>query len=123
MDADVSSVITVQSIYEEKLQKLDVSVFEASDACLVLKDMQMTHPCDPDYEAIAILYSSGTTSQAKGVVIGFEQEINAMDYLLKVVGTTDIRYLMLFPNSHVSGFTDFMVLLLRGGTLSTMEET
>lgn len=121
-DADVSCVITVQSIYEEKLQKINTPVLSIEDQGAWYRETEITHAKDPDYEAIAILYSSGTTSQAKGVVIGYEQELNAMDRLLEVVGTTDIRYLMLFPNSHVSGFTDFMVLLLRGGTLATMEE-
>ena len=121
-DAHVSCILTVETLFQEKMSSVNVPVFETSDKCLCLKSLDIKHPNDPDYEAIAILYSSGTTSKAKGVVIGYEQEINAMDYLLKVVGTTDIRYLMLFPNSHVSGFTDFLVLLLRGGQLATMED-
>lgn len=121
-DADVSCIITVNTIYQAKMTQVTVPVFEASDACNVLKEGSIVHASDPNYDAIAILYSSGTTCKAKGVVIGYEQEINAMDYLLEVVGTTDIRYLMLFPNSHVSGFTDFLVLLLRGGQLATMED-
>lgn len=121
-NAHVSCILTVETLFQEKMSSVNVPVFETSDKCLCLKSLDIKHPSDPDYEAIAILYSSGTTSKAKGVVIGYEQEINAMDYLLKVVGTTDIRYLMLFPNSHVSGFTDFLVLLLRGGQLATMED-
>lgn len=121
-DADVSCIITTKSLYDKKMNTVSVPVFDESDECRTLREGTVCHASDPDYEAIAILYSSGTTSNAKGVVIGYNQEMTAMDHLLKVVGTSDIRYLMLFPNSHVSGFTDFLVLLLRGGQLATMEE-
>ena len=121
-DADVSAIITTEEINRNKITDTSISVFSADADCKILNDAEIKHPIDPDFEAIAILYSSGTTSKAKGVVIGYEQERVALDRLLKVVGTSDIRYLMLFPNSHVSGFTDAMVLLLRGGALATMED-
>lgn len=121
-NADVSLCITTQKIYTEKFNNIDLPVVDCFDNCDWLSKKEIVHAIDPDYDAIAILYSSGTTSRAKGVVIGYEQEMKAMDRLLEVVGTPNIRYLMLFPNSHVSGFTDFLVLLLRGGQLATMEE-
>ncbi|MCQ2509250.1 MAG: AMP-binding protein [Lachnospiraceae bacterium] len=122
-DADVSGIITTYSLFETKMAEVKVAAYSESSQALAWNHEELHHPSDPDYEAIAILYSSGTTSNAKGVVIGYEQEMRAMDRLLEVVGTTDIRYLMMFPNSHVSGFTDALVLLLRGGTLATMEES
>lgn len=122
-DADVSCVITVPSLYEEKMKSVDIPVLDSSDSALPICWKEIRNVSDPDYNALAILYSSGTTSTAKGVVIGYEQEIKAMNSLLDIVGTSDIRYLMLFPNSHVSGFTDFLVLLLRGGQLATMEDS
>ena len=121
-NADVSLCVTTPEIYNSKFEKIELPVVDCSDECIWLNRSTVNNAADPDYEAIAILYSSGTTSQSKGVVIGYEQEMRAMDRLLEVVGTPDIRYLMLFPNSHVSGFTDFLVLLLRGGQLATMEE-
>lgn len=77
-DAHVSCILTVETLFQEKMSSVNVPVFETSDKCLCLKSLDIKHPSDPDYEAIAILYSSGTTSKAKGVVIGYEQEINAM---------------------------------------------
>ena len=121
-NADVSLCITTLKIYSEKFENHKLPAVKHTDDCEWLNQSKIIHASDPDYEAIAILYSSGTTSRPKGVVIGYEQEMKAMDRLLQVVGTPDIRYLMLFPNSHVSGFTDFLVLLLRGGQLATMEE-
>jgi len=86
-----------------------------------INNIDVVNTADPDYDAIAILYSSGTTSIAKGVVIGYEQELIALDCLLRVVRTSKIRYLMIFPNSHVSGYTDFLVIIMRGGELATIE--
>ncbi len=121
-DADVSCIITNQTICDVKLQNNNLPVINLEDDAKWLKEKEIVHASDPDYEAMAILYSSGTTSQAKGVVIGYEQEFNAMDRLLAVVGTSEIRYFMLFPNSHISGYSDFLVLLMRGGELATMED-
>lgn len=121
-DADVSAIIMTNDLFQSKMTAVEVAVFSHDANCELLAEHGIHHAKDPDFEAIAILYSSGTTSKAKGVVIGYAEERIALDRLLKVVGTSDIRYLMLFPNSHVSGFTDAMVLLLRGGALATMED-
>lgn len=121
-DADVSCILTVQAVYEDKLCCIDKPVIDISDVGKWIKKGNVLSGVDVDYEAIAILYSSGTTSQAKGVVIGYEQELKAVRGLLQVVGTSDIRYLMLFPNSHISGFTSFLALVLGGGELATMED-
>lgn len=121
-DADVSCILTVQAVYEDKLRCMNKPVIDISDAGEWVKKGNILSGVDVDYEAIAILYSSGTTNQAKGVVIGYEQELKAVRKLLQVVGTSNIRYLMLFPNSHISGFTSFLALVLGGGELATMED-
>ena len=72
-DADVSCVITVPSLYEEKLKLVDIPVLDSSDSALPIYWKEIRNVIDPDYNALAILYSSGTTSTAKGVVIGYEK--------------------------------------------------
>lgn len=119
--ADVQLIVATQEIADEKLQMEKVAILDAFREWKRVNPYHLTRAEDFDEEAMAILFSSGTTSRAKGVVIGYEEELNATSYLLQVVGTNNIRYLMLFPNSHISGFTDFLVLLLEGGTLATME--
>lgn len=105
------------------MQEIDLPILESSDECHFLKKRVLEHTKDPNYDAIAILYSSGTTSQAKGVVIGYEQEINAFNRLYKVIGSNNVNYLMLFPTSHISGLTSFLVVLMRGGSLAVLEES
>lgn len=122
VDADVSCIITNQLICDGKLKNNNLPIINLEDDAKWLRESDIVHTNDPDYEAMAILYSSGTTSQAKGVVIGYEQEFIAMDRLLDVVGTTEIKYFMLFPNSHISGYSDFLALTMRGGGLATMED-
>ena len=85
IDADVSMIITSAPIYREKLIDSDVSVLDAYNSWKQLNDKEIKHAIDPDTDAIAILYSSGTTSSAKGVVIGYEQEMNAIEELTKAI--------------------------------------
>lgn len=122
-DSDPACIITTEDIFTEKLQEIDLPILESSDECHFLKKRVLEHTKDPNYDAIAILYSSGTTSQAKGVVIGYEQEINAFNRLYKVIGSNNVNYLMLFPTSHISGLTSFLVVLMRGGSLAVLEES
>ncbi len=89
-EADVSLCVTTSEIYNNSLKNLKIPVVDSSDECIWLNQSMIVHATDPDYEAISILYSSGTTSRAKGVVIGYEQEMKAMDRLLEVVGTKDM---------------------------------
>ena len=122
-DSDPACIITTEDIFTEKLEEIDLPILESSDECHFLKKRVLEHTKDPNYDAIAILYSSGTTSQAKGVVIGYEQEINAFNRLYKVIGSNNVNYLMLFPTSHISGLTSFLVVLMRGGSLAVLEES
>lgn len=75
--ADVQLIITDKEIAAQKLSWVDVPVVDAFNNCEYIKHQVIQHAVDPDEDAIAILFSSGTTSQAKGVVIGYDGEINA----------------------------------------------
>lgn len=76
---------------------------------------------DPDEEVMAILYSSGTTSEPKGVMITYEGQLNSSKYMLQAFGTTDIRYLIVFPMFHISGFSTFLAIFLGGGQIGLLE--
>ncbi|MFR5617468.1 MAG: AMP-binding protein [Clostridium sp.] len=62
---------------------------------------------------LAILYSSGTTSEPKGVMITYEAQMKSAELLLRAFGTNDIRYLIVFPMFHVSGFQCFCFIIGR----------
>lgn len=122
-DSDVSCIITTECIFNDKLQENNLPVIECSDSGLLLRNKMIDHAQDPNYDAMTILYSSGTTSNSKGVVIGYEQEINSFNRLYNVIGSDNVKYLMLFPTSHISGLTSFLVVLMRGGSLAILEES
>lgn len=122
-DSDVSCIITTECIFNDKLQENNLPVIECSDSGLLLRNKMIDHARDPNYDAMTILYSSGTTSNSKGVVIGYEQEINSFNRLYNVIGSDNVKYLMLFPTSHISGLTSFLVVLMRGGSLAILEES
>lgn len=65
--------------------------------------------------AMAILFSSGTTAQRKGVIIGYKGQLEAAKYQ-QVIFDEETRYLCCFPICHISGFSTFWgVFLARGG--------
>ena len=74
-------------------------------------------------DVLAILYSSGTTSEPKGVMITYEAQMKSAELLLRAFGTNDIRYLLVFPMFHVSGFSVFFALFLGGGQIGLLENT
>ena len=78
---------------------------------------------DADEEVLAILYSSGTTSEPKGVMITYEGQRKSSELLLRAFGTNDIRYLLIFPLFHVSGFSTFFALLFGGGQIGLLENS
>ena len=122
-DANPSCVITTEEIFNYKLK--DIPVLTVSDDLnrLALNNRPMEETADPDYDAMMILYSSGTTSEAKGVVIGYQEEINAFKNFDNAVPHNMERYLALYPVYHIGGVTSFLVCLLwRKMTVATMEE-
>lgn len=76
-----------------------------------------SEPSKDSDDVLAILYSSGTTSEPKGVMITYEAQMKSAELLLRAFGTNDIRYLLVFPMFHVSGFSVFFALLLGGGQI------
>lgn len=74
-----------------------------------------------DEEAMAILFSSGTTSQAKGVVIGYAQQRKAIAYQKWVCWKKEQDFLTLFPIYHISGFSTFWGCMFGGGRIALLK--
>lgn len=85
------------------------------------KTYSLAPTADPDEDVFAILYSSGTTSEPKGVMISYEGQLCSSRLLLRAFGTTDIRYLVVFPLFHISGFSTFLAIFLGGGQMGLLE--
>lgn len=77
----------------------DCSVFEGSTATV-----NMEPTADPNSEIAAIIYSSGTTRRAAGIMHTHDSLINTTKMTLEIQELKeDDRYLAIIPNSHIYG--------------------
>lgn len=107
--------------YAHKWEK-EYPVFDIKTSGLFIN---RTYPWSPsedrDLDVLTILYSSGTTSEPKGVMITYEAQMKSVELLLRAFGTNEIRSLQVFPMFHVSGFCMFLTLL-EGGQIGLVEK-
>lgn len=103
---------------------LDVRQPEGKYPLLPQGTQTVTGPAtpDPDQEAIAILFSSGTTGSMKPIVIPFEAILFSWQTNRRAA---DLRheddYLYVFPLNHISGLESSLTLLLCGATLDMVD--
>lgn len=84
--------------------------------------VKMEQTKDPDEEVIAILFSSGTTSSMKGIMITYQSIPTARDIFTDLAGLKpEMSYLLVLPFNHIAGFTGAMTYLLTGCTLGMIE--
>lgn len=124
--SDISGIVCDEEIYQKYAYKWTQKypVFNIKTGDLFLDREYFSEPSkDSDDDVFAILYSSGTTSEPKGVMITYEAQMKSAELLLRAFGTNDIRYLLVFPMFHVSGFSVFFALLLGGGQIGLLENT
>jgi long-chain acyl-CoA synthetase len=125
-NADIRGVVASASQYETYAKRfetitpvLNIESGQEFDENISRPAMESTP--DPDMDAAAILYSSGTTSQAKGVVIGFEGQLKAIHIDLEFVGTNNIQWLEVYPFFHISGLSSFLAIMLNGAEIGLLD--
>ncbi len=91
---------------------LDCSVLEGFSAAV---PAELPATPDPDETISCIIFSSGTTRKAAGIMHTHDSLINTTRMTLEIQGlTSDDRYLAIIPNSHIYG----VVCLVLGPSLS-----
>lgn len=109
--SEIRGIVCDAEIYRNYAHKWEKEypVFDIKTSGLFIN---RTYPWTPsedrDLDVLTILYSSGTTSEPKGVMITYEAQMKSAELLLRAFGTNDIRYLLVFPMFHVSGFSTFL---------------
>lgn len=85
-------------------------------------DTHVGKTVDPELDVIAILFSSGTTDQMKGIKVTYESVLKAREVFVRLAGLKDyMTYLLVLPFNHVAGFTGAMTYLLTGCELGFIE--
>ena len=124
--SDIRGIVCDEQTYQKYAFKWNrkYPVFDVISRNLYIdREYQLEPSEDIHNDVLAILYSSGTTSEPKGVMITYEAQMGSAELLLRAFGTNDIRYLLVFPMFHVSGFSVFFALFLGGGQIGLLENT
>ncbi len=96
---------------------LSITPFEDSAPCIAVKTP------DPEMDVTAIIYSSGTTGQMKGVKITYKSVLNAVEINKRLVGIKAfMRYLLVLPFNHIAGFTSALAFFLTGCEIGFIED-
>ncbi len=78
---------------------------------------------DPENDVIAILYSSGTTGQMKGVKVTYASALKARTVVERLAGLQDyMKYLLVLPFNHIAGFTSALTFFLTGCEIGFIED-
>ncbi|MBS6196032.1 MAG: AMP-binding protein [Clostridiales bacterium] len=131
-DADVRAVLTTKSLLQvfpaERYGTIPICDIEESDFGYPVferysRDVKKERTPDPDEDVISILFSSGTTSMMKGIMITYDSVFEARDIFADLAGlTSDMTYLLVLPFNHIAGFTGAMTYFLTGCEIGMIEE-
>ncbi len=127
--ADVKAIFTTQllsSIFTDNIwENIPIINIEKTDFSYPLIQGTVSAERkinDEDKEVIAVLFSSGTTSDMKGIMVTYKSVCMAKDIFIDFSGLNfDMSYLIVLPFNHISGFTGVFTFLLTGCTLGFIE--
>ncbi len=129
--SDTRGIFTTESIFKiisgEITEQIPVFDIEQSDFKPILfptsvKSVKCTATTDKDYDAIAILFSSGTTSSMKGVMITYDsvvQSYQKQKYVCEL--KPGERFLHILPLNHISGYSSLITFFLSGCNIGIVE--
>lgn len=130
--SDVRAIFTIQKLYES----IGAEVSESIPCFSLDKGLAITpfaddralcsnqNPtADPENDVIAILYSSGTTGEMKGIKVTYDSVLKAREVFARLAGLEDyMTYMLVLPFNHIAGFTGAMTYFLTGCELGFIED-
>lgn len=126
--SNVQGIFTTETLFPEIGEK-NVPVFNLNHSGSEL--VQFVLPAVPDRkkpiaecdrDVAAILYSSGTTSSMKGVMMTYDAVLGSCEKLAFSYGLkSGMRYFMVLPYNHISGYISAAAFLFSGASLCIME--
>ena len=88
-----------------------------------ISDSALPPTNDKDMDVIAIIYSSGTTDQMKGVKVTYKSVLKAKEVFVRLAGLENyMTYLLVLPFNHIAGFTGAMTFFLTGCGIGFIED-
>lgn len=128
--SEVKAWFTTEEMYHRFEQDIKIPCFSLEQGLtLALLNEGTTDASEyvqvtkPDMDVIAILYSSGTTGQMKGIMVTYESVLKAREVFERLSGLKDyMKYLLVLPFNHIAGFTGAMTFFLTGCELGFIED-
>lgn len=130
--SDVRAVFTVSNIYNhlDKTLIVDIPVFNIStivDKLVLFEEstasVKKYITTDPQLDVITILFSSGTTSGVKGVMITYFAFLESIKlFIIPSEITDESSFLYVLPFYHMAGFTGGLACLFSGCDVGMIED-
>ena len=130
--SDSKCIFTTREIFDiiHEGTKLSVPCYEIADEYKILHFTESPQNCfglksttDPDEDVAAIIFSSGTTGEMKGVEITFSSLIYAHEYMIKYTNlSSSASFLDVLPVNHIAGFSAVISCLLSGAEVGFISD-
>lgn len=128
--SDVRAIFTISRIYDAFNGICNIPCFSLEQGLKLVPFDAEKNKChdlsptkDPEEDVIAILFSSGTTDQMKGIKVTYKSVLKAREVFVRLAGLEDyMKYLLVLPFNHIAGFTGAMTYFLTGCELCFIED-
>lgn len=129
--ADASAIFVTEAIYNQidtELKKEIPSIrmnnsfeYVLFDGCATEGKKTNVEPYDE--EVAAIVFSSGTTAEMKGIMVTYSSILYAQKYICKYANLSNKdKFLDILPSNHIAGYSSSMSCLLTGTEVGFITE-
>lgn len=125
---EVDAVFTTSEVYQQLLQYSDSISFFEIGTDFTYKKLKVVHKenkesSDISEDLLAILFSSGTTGQMKGVEISYNSIIYAQECLIAYANLNyKASFLNVLPSNHIAGYSASLSCFLTGVGMGFISE-
>ncbi len=130
--SDVKMIFTVDSFYRKLNRSIteNIPCFNIGNGFNIKPfNKQLQFPANrksvaaPESDVIAIIYSSGTTGQMKGIKVPYISTLKSRTVTLRLSGINEkMNYLCMLPFNHIAGFTSVMTFFLTGCEIDFIQD-
>ena len=129
--ADVTAVFTTEAVYcslDEEVKR-DIPYFRMQEDFMYDLFEDSVKSCEKEVkeprctDTIAIIFSSGTTAQMKGIMVTYHSILYAHKYMLQYTNlNSEATFLDVLPSNHIAGYSSAMSCFLTGTELGFISD-